>query len=112
MHKNYSILRLSESLLSRIGKDKFLIIPILLSGFLYLCGLVQKDDQGLEDTYMLPSQCVILGSVEFRDFNFYYFHSEWTLKRVFDEWNNSVKLIPCPAIITSAPKIINGLSSR
>ncbi|MBC8282238.1 MAG: hypothetical protein H8E32_00350 [Nitrospinae bacterium] len=59
---------------------------------------------------MIPSQCVILGSEEFRDFDFYYFHSEWTLKRVFDEWNDSVKLIPCPAIIISAPKVVKGLS--
>jgi hypothetical protein len=112
MHKNYSILRLSESLHNRIGKDKILIIPILLSGFLYLCGLVQKDTQDLEDTYMLPSQCVILGSAKFRDFDFYYFHSEWTLKRVFDEWSDSVKLIPCPAIIIPAPKVVNGFSFR
>jgi hypothetical protein len=73
---------------------------------------VQVDDQDLEDTYMIPSQCVIFGSVEFRDFSFYHFHSEWTLKRVFDEWNDSVKLIPCPAIITSAPKVVNGFSFR
>jgi hypothetical protein len=93
-------------------KNKFLIVPILLAGFLYLCGQVQKDDQDLEDAYMIPSQCVILGSVEFRDFNFYHFHSEWTLKRVFDEWNGSVKLIPCPAIITAAPKVVNRFSFR
>jgi hypothetical protein len=110
MHKNYSILRPFKSLLCSNWKDKLFIIPLLLSGFLYLCALVQKDYQDLEDTYMLPSQCVILGSVEFRDFNFYYFHSEWTLKRVVDEWNDSVKLIPCPAIITAAPKIVNRLS--
>ena len=110
MHKIYSILRLLEDLFYGKGKEKLLLIPILLSAFLYLCGLVQKDDQDLEDTYMIPSQCVILGSIEFRDFDFYYFHSEWTLKRVFDEWNDSVKLIPCPAIITSAPKVVKGLS--
>jgi len=112
MHKLSSIRSVFENLFCRIGKDKFFVILILLSGFLYLFGLVQKDDQDLEDAYMIPNQCVILGSVEFRDFDFYHFHSEWTLKRVFDEWNDSVKLIPCPAIITSAPKVINGLSFR
>ena len=112
MYKNYSILRQFEDLLCGNWKEKLFIIPLLLSGFLYLCGLVQKDDQDLEDTYMLPGQCVILGSVEFRDFDFYYFHSEWTLKRVVDEWNDSVKLIPCPAIITAAPRVGNGFSPR